>query len=216
MHSKRTHLIPAPFSISLTHPLSLLPLSLTHFLPPPYFHFPCPPLSPSSHLPSPSLIFLLPSPPSPSSFLTLPLHRWELSTLEISLLSLFLSSLPPAFCRDIPVYLPRASNKVAHRLLVFTLLEGIEVSVLCGPEPPMTVVQGLVEGYWSGMAETLRGCSHTFPRCVPLGLNFEPSVLAFCLVNLESCRCLTSLKPSTSPESLRSTLTAGTYAHHVT
>ena len=145
-----------------------------------------------------------------STFLS---HRWELSTLEISLLSLFLSSLPPASCRDIPVYLPRASNKVAHRLLVITLLEGIEVSLLCGPEPALTVVQGLVKDYWSGIVETLRGCAHVFPRCVPLGLNFEPSVLAFCLVNLDSCRCLTSLKPSTAPESLQSTLTAGTQGY---
>lgn len=84
------------------------------------------------------------------------------------------------------------------------------MSLLCGPEPALTVVQGLVEDYWSGIMETLRGCAHVFPRCVPLGLNFEPSVLAFCLVNLDSCRCLTSLKPSTAPESLQSTLTAGT------
>ena len=50
--------------------------------------------------------------------------RWGLSSLELCIISMLLSSLPPSLCRDIPIYLPKASNKVAHRLIVLTLLEG--------------------------------------------------------------------------------------------
>lgn len=53
------------------------------------------------------------------------MNRWGLSSLELCIMSMFLSSLPPSSCRDIPIYLPKASNKVAHRLIILTLLEGI-------------------------------------------------------------------------------------------
>lgn len=58
---------------------------------------------------------------------TLSTYRWGLSSLELSIIAMLLSSLPPSLCRDIPIYLPKASNKVAHRLVVFTLLEGTVV-----------------------------------------------------------------------------------------
>ena len=50
--------------------------------------------------------------------------RWGLSSLELSLIAMLLTSLPQSSCRDIPIYLPRASSKVPHRLVAFTLLEG--------------------------------------------------------------------------------------------
>ena len=53
--------------------------------------------------------------------------RWSLSSLELSVVTVLLSSLPPSLCRDIPIYLPKASNKTAHRLVVFTLSEGTSV-----------------------------------------------------------------------------------------
>ena len=56
---------------------------------------------------------------------TLNACRWGLSSLELCVISMLLSSLPPSSCRDIPIYLPKASNKVAHRLVVLTLLEGL-------------------------------------------------------------------------------------------
>ena len=129
--------------------------------------------------------------------------------MEIGLLSLFPSSLPPASCRDIPVYLPKASNKVAHRLIIFNLIEGIELCVLCGPDPPLSTVQNVAESFWSGMVESLRSCTHVFPRCVPLSLNLDPSILAFSLVNLDTRRSVTSLKPSTVPDTLRTALSPG-------
>ena len=57
-------------------------------------------------------------------FILLNTCRWGLSSLELCVISMLLSSLPPSSCRDIPIFLPKASNKVAHRLVVLTLLEG--------------------------------------------------------------------------------------------
>ena len=55
--------------------------------------------------------------------------RWSLSSVELSIVAMLLSSLPPSLCRDIPIYLPKASNKTAHRLVVFTLFEGTSVLI---------------------------------------------------------------------------------------
>ena len=83
--------------------------------------------------------------------------------------------------------------------------------VLCNPEPPLAKVQSLLDDYWLPMETNLRNCVHTYPRCVPMSLNFDPAVLAFCLINLETSRCLTSLRPSSlhSQYSSRTTLSAG-------
>ena len=133
---------------------------------------------------------------------------WNLSPLEIGLLAHLIASLPPARCQDIPVYLPRASNKVAHRMLVFSLLEGVHVCVLCDAEPSLRRAQDEVGVYWSGLTERLVKCARN-PSSVPPGVDLSPSVLAFCLVNLRSRRCVSSLKPSTFlGDSINNTLSA--------
>ena len=87
---------------------------------------------------------------------------------------------------------------------------GVAVSVLCNPEPPLNAVQELLDNYWSPMVTNLRNSTHLYPRNVPFGLNFDPGIVAFCLVNLESRQCLTSLKPPTAAS--RTTLSAGEYS----
>lgn len=151
--------------------------------------------------------------------------RWGLSSLELSLIATLLTSLPPSSCRDIPIYLPRASSKVAHRLVVFTLLEGnhwwtrdqghalcftagIELCVLCDSDPPLPVLQGSIEAYWSLVEHHLKNYCHSFLRCVPFSLKFDPAILAFCLVGLDKSKSLTCLCPS-SPNQTRTALTAG-------
>ena len=53
---------------------------------------------------------------------------------------------------DIPIYLPRVSPNVAHRLLIFTLIVGanggMRACVLCGPEPSLTDVQEKLVERW--------------------------------------------------------------------
>lgn len=122
------------------------------------------------------------------------LLRWTLSPLEISLLAHLITSLPPAPCQDVPVYLPKASNKVAHRMLTFRLLEGVCMCVLCDAEPSLRRAQEEVCTYWSGLTEKLVKCARN-SSCVPAGVDFNPSLLAFCLVNLTAQRCVASLSP---------------------
>ena len=90
--------------------------------------------------------------------------RWDLSPIEIILLSLFISSLPLAQSYDIPVFLPRASNKVAHRLLAFTLVENVTLVVLCDSEPPLHEVQKLAHQFWSVVRDKLCSLAMTLPR----------------------------------------------------
>ncbi|XP_064400628.1 protein fuzzy homolog isoform X2 [Halichondria panicea] len=132
---------------------------------------------------------------------------WDLSSLEKCLLSLFVQSLPPSCATDIPVYLPHASNRVPHRLLTFTLLEGVLVSVLCNPKPPLSAVQELVSSYWSPVSLALRDSAQLHPTNVPPSLKFEVEIEAFLLVNLEVQTSLTSLRPLGLP--VRTTLSAG-------
>lgn len=133
----------------------------------------------------------------------------DLSPLETSLLSLFLCSLPPASSRDIPIYLPKASNKVAHRLVIFTLFEGVHLSIICNPEPPLTALQEQLSQYWTPLATQLKTSIHTVPRNIPLGLTLEPCILAFCLVNVETSRSLTSLRPTAAGDHQKAALTPG-------
>ena len=43
-----------------------------------------------------------------------------------------------AIMRDVPVYLPGTSPDTAHRLVVGTLVDGVQVAMLCGPEPGLS------------------------------------------------------------------------------
>ena len=91
-------------------------------------------------------------------------NRWDLDPIEIIVLSLFTSSLPLAQSYDIPVFLPRASNTVAHRLLAFTLVENVTLVVLCNSEPPLTEVQKLAHQFWSVVRDKLCSLAMTLPR----------------------------------------------------
>lgn len=95
----------------------------------------------------------------------------------------------------------------------YLCLLGVAVSVLCNPEPPLNAVRELLDSYWSPMVTNLRNSTHLYPRNVPFGLNFDPGIVAFCLVNLESRKCLASLKPPTA--SSRTTLSAGEFIHKI-
>ena len=85
----------------------------------------------------------------------------------------------------------------------------MDILVLCGAEPSLLAVQKQLHVYWSQLITTLRNAASCYPRCVPLGVTFPPAVLAFCLVNIASQRCLSSLKPSAVSDALSTSLSAG-------
>ena len=94
-------------------------------------------------------------------------------------------------------------------LLCTCICLGIELCVLCDSDPPLPVLQENVKAYWSPVEHQLRNCCLAFPRCLPLSLTFDQSVLALCLVNLDKRKSLTCLSPSSSSQSRTTLLTAG-------
>ena len=92
--------------------------------------------------------------------------RWQLDAQEIILLSLFLSSLPSSQCTDIPVYLPKASNTIAHRLLIFQLVQGVDLMVMCDSEPSLAEAQEIVRTFWTPVKDRFSGLSLQVPRLV--------------------------------------------------
>ena len=55
---------------------------------------------------------------------------WALPPLEQTLLLLLVAALPHASARDLPVFLPIGSPKIAHRLLTFHLMTGALYTML--------------------------------------------------------------------------------------
>ena len=100
--------------------------------------------------------------------------RWQLDTQEIILLSLFPSSLPSSQCTDIPVYLPKASNTIAHRLLIFQLVQGVDLMVMCDSEPSLAEAQEMVRTFWTPIKDRFSGLSLQVPRLVLLLYLFIP------------------------------------------
>ncbi|CAN9502931.1 unnamed protein product [Ophioblennius macclurei] len=122
---------------------------------------------------------------------------WRLAPQEVILLSAFirtLSSSGSVSC-DYPVFLPQGSPTVAHRLLRFQLLPGVDVCVLCGPTPSLHGAEAwLVGRFWSPLVETLRECVALGERCLPGSVTLRPDVLALLLINRETRRSISCVQ----------------------
>nr|XP_046177944.1 protein fuzzy homolog [Oncorhynchus gorbuscha] len=122
---------------------------------------------------------------------------WRLAPQEVVLLSVLTRSLSlsgSASC-DTPVFLPQGSPTVAHRLLRFQLLPGVDVCVLCGPSPTLHRAESeLVGCFWSPLLEALRGSLAVGERCLPGSVTLRPDVLALLLINRESRRSVSCVK----------------------
>lgn len=126
---------------------------------------------------------------------------WRLAPQEVALLSVLMRTLSAsgAASSDYPLFLPQGSPTVAHRLLRFQLLPGVDVCVLCGPTPSLQRAEsGLVGRFWSPLVETLRDCLTAGERCVPGSVSLRSDVLAFLLIGRETRRSLSCVRPSTS------------------
>ncbi|XP_057713966.1 protein fuzzy homolog [Corythoichthys intestinalis] len=128
---------------------------------------------------------------------------WRLAPQEIVLLSALIRVLSDsaAVSCDCPVFLPQGSPTVAHRLLRFQLLRGIDVCVLCGPTPSLHDVESsLVGHFWSPLVDTLRDCLAVGERRLPPSVSLRPDVLAFLLINRENHRSVSGVL---TPSSIR-------------
>ncbi len=53
---------------------------------------------------------------------------------------------------------------MAHRLLVFQLVDGIHVMTLCDSEPSLSIAQEVVKSVWSPVKERVAGLLSLVPR----------------------------------------------------
>lgn len=126
---------------------------------------------------------------------------WCLVPQEVVLLSALIRSLSASGSTscDYPVYLPHGSPTVAHRLLRFQLLPGVDVCVLCGPTPSLHKAESeLVCRFWSPLVETLRDCLAVGERCLPASVSLRPDVLALLLINRDTRRSVSCVRTLTN------------------
>lgn len=121
---------------------------------------------------------------------------WELTGIELVLISLLISTLPQASSRDIPVFLPQGSPTVPHRLCTLQLTPGVHVCILCGPVPSLAQLTNRIEKYWHSALDLLRDCTIVYPRNFPHSIVIDSSILGFILVNTNSKQCLCSVQIS--------------------
>ncbi|XP_014662287.1 PREDICTED: protein fuzzy homolog [Priapulus caudatus] len=120
---------------------------------------------------------------------------WGLTGMELVLISLLVSTLPPGSSRDIPVFLPQGSPTVPHRLCTLQLTAGVEACVLCGPAPSLARLSDELARYWRPPYESVRSLAQLHPRNFSHHLRIDPNILGFVLVNTEAHRCLCSVQP---------------------
>ncbi|XP_074164356.1 protein fuzzy homolog isoform X2 [Sminthopsis crassicaudata] len=79
--------------------------------------------------------------------------------------------------------------QVPHRLLTLMLLPGLELCVLCGPQPPLSQLEPQVlERWWQPVLEPLRACLALASRAIPAGFSLHPDILGLLLLHLEQKR----------------------------
>lgn len=118
---------------------------------------------------------------------------WQLQTIETSLLSYVIYNLRNVTASDTPVYLPKGSPVVPHRLITVTLIERVQVAIVCGPEPSLHDIQTkYIAHFWSPLVPYLRESLRSVSRSFPPELKVDHNVLSFVLLNMADGRSLIS------------------------
>ena len=118
---------------------------------------------------------------------------WQLQPVETSLLSYVVYNLRTVAASDTPVYLPNGSPVIPHRLITVTLIERVQVAIVCGPDPSLHDIQTkYIAHYWSPLVPYLRESLRSLPRSFPPELKLDHNVLSFVLLNVTEGRSLIS------------------------
>ncbi|MEE6482645.1 hypothetical protein FKM82_013308 [Ascaphus truei] len=116
---------------------------------------------------------------------------WRLAPQEVMLLGWLVASLAPHSSRDYPVYLPQGSPTVPHRLLTFQLVPGVDVCVLCGPNPSLQKVETeLVERFWKPVLDPIKSCLRVQLRSFPASVPLHHGILGILLINRDLSKSL--------------------------
>ncbi|XP_053546804.1 protein fuzzy homolog [Bombina bombina] len=120
---------------------------------------------------------------------------WRLATQEVMLLNWLVASLAPHSSRDYPVYLPQGSPTVPHRLLTFQLVPGIDLCVLCGPNPSLQKVETeLVERFWKPVLDPVKFCLRVQLRSFPASIPLHHGILGLLLINKDQNKSLCTVQ----------------------
>ncbi|XP_066917114.1 protein fuzzy homolog [Clytia hemisphaerica] len=118
---------------------------------------------------------------------------WQLQTIETSLLSYVVYNLRNATASDTPVYLPNGSPVVPHRLITVTLIDHVQIAIVCGPEPSLHEIQNkLIVHYWLPLVPYLRECLRSLPRSFPPEIKPDHNVISVILLNTVEGKSLIS------------------------
>ena len=109
---------------------------------------------------------------------------WSLHPDELCLLSLYVWTQPRATLSDTPVFLPVKSPTVPFRLVVYELVEDVQVCVLCGPQPSLAELERMIVKHWRSSLPSLV----SMPRQHPALAAMDRSILGLVLVNTDKKR----------------------------
>nr|CAD7585813.1 unnamed protein product [Timema genevievae] len=104
---------------------------------------------------------------------------WCLDAEEKKLLALLVDHDTTTTARDIPVFLPCKSPAVPFRLVTVSLVGHVEVSVLCGPSPPLSEVERVATQCWRGATDILRSAEQCYPRNFPPSIQLDTGVMGY-------------------------------------
>nr|CAD7442720.1 unnamed protein product [Timema bartmani] len=110
---------------------------------------------------------------------------WCLDAEEKKLLALLVDHDTTTTARDIPVFLPCKSPAVPFRLVTVSLVGHVEVSVLCGPSPPLSEVERVATQCWRGATDILRSAEQCYPRNFPPSIQLDTGVMGLLLIDHE-------------------------------
>lgn len=107
--------------------------------------------------------------------------------------------------RELPVFLPSSCPEVCNRLVTLQLTQGVELCLLCGPAPSLSVLEEEVCRFWNDAFDMLKSASGLHPRNFPLCSTsdkkvasfpaLDRNILGFLLINGKKQRSLTSVHP---------------------
>ena len=120
---------------------------------------------------------------------------WSLHPDELCLLSLYIWTEQRATLSDTPIFLPVKSPTVPFRLVVYELQAGLQICVLCGPQPSLADLERMIVKQWRPASSLLPAIHSSLPRGLPANLALDRSILGLLLVNTEKNRVLACMSP---------------------
>ena len=122
---------------------------------------------------------------------------WQLKSYETLIILFLVSSLQVSDSRDIPIYLPHGSPDIPHRLITISLVENVQMLLICGPQPSLhhVVNRYMKSPHLTSTIQILRAATRSYPRNFPPEIKLDANLLGFIIINSDKGKCFSSLYP---------------------